>query len=111
LGTARALDRPLAHYPPAGRQRLSLSEFWRGAFGPTAMVACLAALLPPTPPFSDRRRRRIWQGLREEQRYYQEAKDDLALSAEERRAIGARSFSRLVRALHGSRLPWWMEDE
>jgi hypothetical protein len=49
--------------------------------------------------------------LRKEQRAYQEATDDKVFSAEKNRALEARSFSRIVRALHGAELPWWLEDE
>jgi hypothetical protein len=68
-------------------------------------------LLPATPPFTDRRRRVLWRMLREEQRAYQEATDGGVFSAEKNRAIEARSFSRIVRALHGAELPWWLQDE
>jgi hypothetical protein len=67
-------------------------------------------LLPATPPFADRRRR-LWQRLREEQRYYQEAKGDQVFSAEKRRALPAETFGRLVLALHGARLPRWLKEE
>jgi hypothetical protein len=68
-------------------------------------------LLPASSPFSDRRQRRLWQELRQTQREYQEAVDDRVFSAEKRGAIAARSFSRLVRALHGGTLPSWLRDE
>jgi hypothetical protein len=56
-------------------------------------------LLPATSPFSDRRRRRIWQELRQAQREYQEAVETQAFSAEGNRAIAAGGFSKLVRTL------------
>ncbi len=68
-------------------------------------------LLPATSPFSDRRRRQLWQRLREEQRYYQEAVDDAVFSAEKHRVISARSFAQLVRALQGGKLPSWLQEE
>jgi hypothetical protein len=68
-------------------------------------------LLPATSPFSDRRRRRLWRELRQAQREYQEATDDKVFSAERRRAIAARGFSRLVRALHGGSLPSWLRQD
>jgi len=49
--------------------------------------------------------------LREAQRRYQEAADSLAISAERWREIEARSFSRLVLALHGAKLPWWLQKD
>jgi hypothetical protein len=67
--------------------------------------------LPATPPYPDRRRRLLWHMLREEQRRYQEAADDKIFSAEKNRAMAARGFGRVVRALHGAQLPWWLEDE
>jgi hypothetical protein len=67
--------------------------------------------LPATSPFFDRRRRRLWQRLREEHRFYQEAVDDKVFSAEKHRLIAARSFGQLVRALHGGKLPRWLEQE
>ena len=64
-----------------------------------------------TAPYSDRRRRLLWRLLREQQQYYREAKDDKVFSAERHRALGAEAFSRVVRALHGAKLPRWLEKD
>jgi hypothetical protein len=93
-------------------QKTLLERVVAGSFRADRYASLLdGELLPATSPFSDRRRRRLWQRLREEQRYYQEAVDDAVFSAEKHRAIAAQSFSRFVRALNGSRLPWWLEEK
>ena len=96
-----------------GRPRKTLTErVLAGSFRADRYASLLGGeLLPATPPFADRRRRRLWQQLREAQRRYQEAADSLAISAERWREIEARSFSRLVLALHGAKLPWWLQKD
>jgi hypothetical protein len=68
-------------------------------------------LLPATAPFPDRRRRLLWRLLREQQLYYQQAEDDNVFTAVKHRALAAEAFSRLVRTLHGAKLPWWLEED
>jgi hypothetical protein len=96
-----------------GRPRKTLTErVLAGSFRADRYASLLGGeLLPATPPFTDRRRRRLWQQLREAQRHYQEATDGQAISTERWRAIEARSFSRLVLALHGGKLPWWLHED
>jgi hypothetical protein len=93
-------------------QKTLLERVVAGSFRADRHASLLdGELLPATSPFSDRRRRRLWQRLREEQRYYQEAVDDAVFSAEKHRAIAAQSFSQFVHALNGSKLPWWLEEK
>jgi hypothetical protein len=83
-----------------------------GTFRADRYAALLGGeLLPKTAPFSDRRRRALWQLLRQEQLNYQQAQDDTVFSAEKHRALAAEAFTRLVRTLHGAKLPWWLEEE
>ncbi|MDP9225134.1 MAG: hypothetical protein M3P18_15065 [Actinomycetota bacterium] len=93
-------------------QKTLLERVLAGSFRADRYASLLdGELLPATSPFSDRRRRRLWQRLREEQRAYQDAVDSQAFSAERKRAWAARSFSRLVLGLHGGKLPWWLEEK
>jgi len=96
-----------------GRPRKTLTErVLAGSFRADRYASLLGGeLLPATPPFADRRRRRLWQQLRQVQRDYQEAKDSIAISAERWREIAARNFSRLVIGLHGGKLPWWLQGD
>jgi hypothetical protein len=93
-------------------QKTLLERVLAGSFRADRYASLLdEELLPATSPFSDRRRRRLWQRLREEQRFYQEAVDDKVFSAEKHRLIAARSFGQLVRAPHGGKPPRWLEQE
>ncbi len=96
-----------------GRPRKTLLErVLAGSFRADRYSGLLEGeLLPATSPFTDRRGRRLWQELRQAQQEYQEAVDDKLFSAEWRRGVAARSFSRLVRALHGGMLPSWLRDD
>jgi hypothetical protein len=89
-----------------------LERVLAGSFRADRYGSLLAGeLLPATSPFSDRRRRRIWQELRQAQREYQEAVDSKVFSAERNRAIAAGGFFELVRALHGGRPPSWLREK
>ena len=58
-------------------ERVLAGSFRADRYG--SLLAC--ELLPKTSPFSDRRRRRIWEELRQAQREYQEAVDSKVFSA------------------------------
>jgi len=89
-----------------------LERVLAGSFRADRYGSLLAGeLLPKTSPFSDHRRGRIWQELRQAQREYQEAVDSKVFSAERNRAIAAGGFSKSVRALHGGRPPSWLREK
>jgi len=91
-----------------GRPRKTLLErvlensFRPGRYGP--LLA--AEELPARSPFTDRRRRLIWDRLLEMQEHYRTAQGDELRDADWYRAVYAAAFSSYVRGLHGRLLSY-----
>jgi hypothetical protein len=93
-----------------GRRRKTLLErVLENSFRPGRYGHLLAEEpLPDKLPYRDRRRRLIWERLREQQRDYSQPRSCELFDSDWYRELAVEAFGRYVCALHGSELPSYL---